>query len=90
MCILTLPEYFKTKYGTPETLETSSSTIEEALDELTKQHPKLKEFLFTDEKQLRKFINIFIEGNDIRDLQGLSTHVEKDHEIVILLAVAGG
>jgi len=85
-----LPEYFTTKYQTPELIEIESDTIKELLSNLISSFPKLETFMYADGKELRKFVNIFVDNNDIRDQDGLETKIDRLSEIVIVLAVAGG
>ncbi len=65
-------------------------TVGDVLKGLEKKHPEIKERLRNDENELRRFINIFVDGNDIRHLDGESTPVKDKTEVTILPAIAGG
>jgi len=66
------------------------ATVREALDSLTQRYPGLSERLFSPEGQLRQFVNIYLNDEDIRYLDKLDTSVESGDELAILPAVAGG
>lgn len=68
----------------------SGSTVREALDGLCTAHPELRDRLLDDGSDLRRFVNVFLRGEDIRFLSGMDTPVSDGDELTILPAVAGG
>ena len=64
--------------------------VSEVLDSSMEQFPHLKKHLFSDDKQLRPFVNIFLGEENIKDLQGLETLLEKDAILLIIPSIAGG
>lgn len=64
-------------------------TVGEALGNLVDQHPDLRPHLFNDD-ELRSFVNVFIDDEDIRFLQGLETEIETDDKLRIIPSIAGG
>jgi molybdopterin converting factor small subunit len=60
------------------------------LDDLDQQFPGLKQEVMNDEGQVRQFVNIYVNDEDIRYLQSLKTRVEEGDSLAILPAVAGG
>lgn len=70
-------------------VEASGGTVGEVFDDLTARHPGLREQLLEDDK-VRGFINVYVDDEDIRYLDGLGSDVESDSEIAIMPAVAGG
>jgi len=58
--------------------------------ELEKQYPGIKERLCEETGQLRRFVNIFVNGEDIRFLAGLETKISSGDDISIVPAIAGG
>ncbi|MGB0121056.1 MAG: ubiquitin-like small modifier protein 1 [Solirubrobacterales bacterium] len=70
-------------------LEGDGSTVGEVLDRVFAEHPDLKERI-TEEGELRRFVNVYVGGEDIRYGEGLATAVSDGNEITILPAVAGG
>ena len=66
------------------------STVGEVLGDLENRFPGLRERLRDNSGKLRRFINIYINDEDIRFLQGESTPVKESDEISIVPAIAGG
>lgn len=60
------------------------------IDALEQEYPGLKERLCDDGGELRRFVNIFVNGEDVRFLRGLDTEVKEGDEVSIVPAVAGG
>ncbi|MCL4459769.1 MAG: MoaD/ThiS family protein [Chloroflexi bacterium] len=69
---------------------TEGTTIRELIDDLEQQYPGFKERLCDHSGQLRRFINIYVDGEDIRFLNGLDTPVSTARDISIVPAMAGG
>jgi len=67
-----------------------ASTVTDLIEVLERQFPGLKERLVEDGGQLRRFINIYINQEDIRFLQGATTSLKQGDEVSIVPAIAGG
>lgn len=67
-----------------------AATAGEAIEQLTGQHPALRQHLYDDEGNLRSFVNIFRGDENIRDLEGPDTPLREQDELSIVPAVAGG
>ena len=67
-----------------------SGSINEIIEYLEEQYAGMKERLCDDSGELRHFVNIYVNGEDVRFLQGLDTVVNTGDEISIVPAVAGG
>ncbi len=67
-----------------------ASNINELLADLEKQHPGIKERLCDAEGKLRRFVNIYVNEEDIRFLQGQDTKLKDGDDISIIPAIAGG
>lgn len=65
-------------------------TVAKVLDGLYEQHGELRERIAEEDGTLRRFVNVYVGGEDIRFLDGLETPVVDGGEITILPAVAGG
>ncbi len=70
-------------------LKVTGETVGEALDAVFDQHEGLKERI-TQDGDLRRFVNVYVSGEDIRFQDGLQTPVSDGDEVTILPAVAGG
>lgn len=75
--------------GVAETL-LEGATVQEVLDGLFERHDELRARLYDDDGSLRRFVNVYLAGEDIRFLDGLATPVADGAELTILPAVAGG
>ena len=72
------------------TVEVSATTVGEALSQLTQTHPDLKKHLFTDSGQLRAFVNVYLNDEDVRYLSKDLTPVEPTDTLSIVPSIAGG
>lgn len=68
----------------------SGATVVEVLQSLTDQYPGVRERIFDSSGRLRRFINVYLNGDDIRGLDGETTAVKSGDEIGIIPAMAGG
>ena len=71
-------------------VDVDGSTVQEILNNLEKSHPGLKERICDESGQIRRFVNIFVNGEDIRFKQGPTTAVADGAEVSIVPAIAGG
>ena len=67
-----------------------SGTLGQLIDVLEEQYPGLKERLCDETGELRRFVNVYVNGEDVRFLSGLETPIEAGAEVSIVPAVAGG
>ena len=65
-------------------------TVEEALSALERRYPGLRDQLREPTGEVRRFINVFVNGAEIRSLQGSATPLREDDEVSIIPAMAGG
>ena len=66
------------------------NNVKEIFDDLEKNYPGIKERLYDEEGQLRRFINVYINEEDIRFVDGESSSVKDGDEMSIIPAIAGG
>jgi len=71
------------------TLELGDTTVRAVLDKLIEKYPGLERRIL-EKGEVRRFVNLYVNGEDIRHLQGLDTQVKEGDEISILPAVSGG
>ncbi|MBD2092505.1 MoaD/ThiS family protein [Microcoleus sp. FACHB-1515] len=72
------------------TVECDGGTINELLDSLEQNCPGIKARLCDDQGQLRRFVNFYVNSEDIRFLDGANTALKEGDEVSIVPAVAGG
>ena len=71
-------------------LDVNGKSVKEVLDELFSKYPDIKNHLMEDDGNLRNFVNIFINGENIRQKEGLSTQVDDGSDVRIIPSIAGG
>jgi MoaD family protein len=84
-----IPAQLRAATGGEAEADASGSTVGEVLDSLFEQFGDLRERICED-GDLRRFVNVYVGGEDIRFLSGLETEVSDGDEVTILPAVAGG
>lgn len=73
-----------------DTLALEARSVEEALQNLTKKHPPLKNHLFGTDGKLRHFVNIYVNDEDIRHGAQLNTPLKNGDVVTIVPSIAGG
>jgi sulfur-carrier protein len=73
-----------------EVVEAEGATIREVIDSLENNYPGLKERICDDQDRIRRFVNIFLNDEDIRFLKESETPVKSGDEVSIVPAIAGG
>ena len=76
--------------GGAELVELEATTINEVLDRLDARHPGIRASVCDESGSLKRFINIYLDGEDVRFLDNLSTSVRDGAEVVIVPAISGG
>ncbi|HET9732534.1 MAG TPA: ubiquitin-like small modifier protein 1 [Acidimicrobiales bacterium] len=85
-----LPTVLRQHAGGRASVQAEGSTIGEVLAGLTRQYPGLSGQLLTDTGEMHRFVNVYLNDDDVRYLDKLDTKVTDEDEISILPAVAGG
>ncbi len=84
-----IPTILRSYTGGAKAVEGSGATLDELLDNLDAAHGGLRERLVDGEK-LRRFVNVYLNDEDVRFLGGLETPVKDGDTVTVLPAVAGG
>ena len=84
-----IPTILRSYTGGAKAVEGSGATLDELLNNLDAAHGGLRERLVDGEK-LRRFVNVYLNDEDVRFLGGLETPVKDGDAVTILPAVAGG
>ncbi len=71
-------------------VDVTAQTVSEMLSQLTGQFPELRKQLFTDDGKLRRFVNVYVNDEDIRYLERENTAIKESDTISIVPSVAGG
>ncbi len=88
--VVKIPTQLRTAAGGQSEAVLEGSTVQEVLDGLFERYQELRPRLADDDGSLRRFVNVYLAGEDIRFLDGLATPVGDGAELTILPAVAGG
>ena len=73
-----------------KTVQVTQLTVQAALQELTQAHPQLKQHLFAEGGELRTFVNVYVNDEDIRHLQQGKTTLAPSDIVTIVPSIAGG
>jgi molybdopterin converting factor small subunit len=84
-----IPTPLRPYSGGNSQVEVTGETVGSALDDLTTQYPELRQHLY-DGQQLRSFVNIYLNQEDIRYVDGVNTAVETNDTLMIIPSIAGG
>ena len=90
MATVKLPTQLRDAAGGATEAKVTGATVSEVLESLFAEHSELRERLSDGDGGLRRFVNVYLRGEDIRFLDGLDTQVGDSDEVTILPAVAGG
>ena len=85
-----LPTQLRAAAGGEAEVAADGTTVGQVLDSVYARHPELRDRLTDDGTALRRFVNVYVAGEDIRFGQGLDTPVAPGAEVQVLPAVAGG
>ncbi|MFP5264907.1 MAG: MoaD/ThiS family protein [Blastocatellia bacterium] len=87
---LIIPTPLRRLTADQDAVEVEAGTVEEIIARLDDRHPGIRSRLCEDDGRLRRFINVYVDGEDVRFLENLSTQVPDGAELSIVLAIAGG
>jgi len=90
MSTVFIPAVLRASVGGVKSLQLDGDTIRAVVDALIAQHPSLGSQLLTDDGDLNRFVNVYLNGQDVRYLAGLDTPVGPADEVRLLPAMAGG
>jgi molybdopterin converting factor small subunit len=91
MITLLVPGALRAEAGGASQLSvTASGTLSAVFDEVAERWPLLARRICDEQGQLRRYVNVYIDGEECRTLSGLATHVKDGMEIQVLPSVAGG
>jgi len=85
-----IPPVLRSSTGGESQGEADGSTVGEALNALAEAHPATKSQLFAEDGSLNRYVNVYLNDEDVRVLDGLDTPVKDSDTLVILPAMAGG
>ena len=84
-----IPPTLRTETGGERQVTASGATVRELLDDLMTRFPGLRAQLVEDD-EIAPFVNVYVEGEDVRTLDGMDTPVHDGSTVILLPAMAGG
>jgi len=90
MATVRIPPVLRPQTGGQPEIEAVGSNVGEVLRALTTDHPATAEQLFGEDGDLNRYVNVYLNDEDVRVLDGLETGVKDGDTVVILPAMAGG
>ena len=90
MTAVRIPPVLRAAAGNQKQVEVTGSTVGETLEALIAQFPSLRDQLLTADGALNRFVNVYVNGRDVRYEQELATPVGPTDTVVLLPAMAGG
>ena len=90
MATIKIPPVLRGSVGGETELQASGGNVGEVLRELASQHPATESQLFSEDGELNRYVNVYLNDEDVRVLDGLDTSVSDGDTVVILPAMAGG
>jgi molybdopterin converting factor small subunit len=84
-----IPPVLRDSVGGARSVSATGETVSKVLDDLFAQHPALRERV-TEDGELSRFINVYVNDRDVRYRDGLETQVGADDTVILLPAMAGG
>ncbi len=90
MSAVRIPAVLRPAVGGQKDVDVDGSTVGEVIEGLVGRYPSLRDQLLTGEGELNRFVNVYVNGQDVRYLDGLGTRLEPRDEVRLLPAMAGG
>jgi molybdopterin synthase sulfur carrier subunit len=90
MAVVRIPPVLRGSVGGEREVSADGSTVGEILESLASAHPETRSQLFGDDGELNRYVNVYLNDEDVRVLDGLDTGVGSSDVLVILPAMAGG
>ena len=90
MSTVRMPPILRQAVGGAREVDADGATVRELLDDLTSRYPSIRGHLLDDSGDLNRFVNVYVNNEDVRLGQGLETSVGEDSTVIVLPAMAGG
>jgi sulfur-carrier protein len=90
MATIKIPPVLRASVGGERELSTAGENVGAVLRGLADEHPATASQLFSEDGELNRYVNVYLNDEDVRVLDGLDTPVAADDTVVILPAMAGG
>ena len=88
--VVKIPTQLRALTDGRDQVEADGQSLEQVITALENAHPGLRKRVLDDAGRLRRFVNVYVDGEDVRFLEGLDTQIPERSEVAIIPAVAGG
>ncbi len=90
MAVVRIPSPLRRYTNGQSKVKSNGANIGTLIEDLEAQHPGVKSRLCDDKGQIKRYVNVFVNGEEIRTLQGMETAIADKDEVSIIPAMAGG
>ena len=90
MALVRIPAALRDYTGGTAELDVTGDTVASALNHLSANYPQIRRHLYAENGELRSYVNVFVNEDDVRTLNGLETPVREDDTVMIVPSIAGG
>lgn len=90
MPVLRIPTPLRTYVNGQTEVALKGTTVNEVMLNLVEEYPTLRPHLFNGEGQLRPFVNLFLNEDNVKDLQGMDTPLQENDRLMLIPSIAGG
>ena len=90
MATIKIPPVLRASVGGEKLIDASGANVGEVLRDLASKHPATQSQLFSADGELNRYVNVYLNDEDVRFLAGLDTPVKDGDTVTVLPAVAGG
>ena len=90
MSTIKIPTPLRPYAGGQSKIQVQGDTVGEVLEHLVEGYPDIRQHIMNENGELRPFVNLFLNGENVKDLQGGETPVGKDDRLMLIPSIAGG
>jgi adenylyltransferase/sulfurtransferase len=90
MAMIRIPAALRDYTSGAAEMAVAGDSVAVALDRLLASHPQLRRHLYTEQGELRSYVNVFVNEDDVRTLRGLQTQITDNDTLMIVPSIAGG
>jgi sulfur-carrier protein len=90
MPTISLPSLMKYYVDDLLEVQVAGSTVSQAISDLTAQYPTIRTHIVDNQGKLRRYVNLFVNQENINNLDGLDTTIEESDKIILMPSISGG
>jgi MoaD family protein len=90
MSTIKIPTPLRPYAGGQNKIQIQGDTVGDALDQLIEEYPDIRQHIMNGNGELRPFVNLFLNGENVKELQGRETPLGKDDRLMLIPSIAGG